>query len=112
MTYPGDRVAWEPGIKGIHCLNCAPASAKQPVDPWKAEPSKPASSNGATPYFRALAVLEEAIIENASTQMTPELEAHWGKVQKLKALALAPGTAEEGRAALKQALIAAIKLAL
>lgn len=59
----------------------------------------------------ALAALEALIMEMATSQMTPEMDDSWRKYQKIKALALNPGTAGEERAALKQAVIHAVKLA-
>ena len=119
MTVPGDRVGWEPGQKGVWCEACTPtASRGRPKAVYAGDTASPhangdasSNGNGYAPYFKALLALEEAVITSACTTMTPELSAGWDRVQKLKALALAPGTEQEGRAALKQALIAAIKLA-
>ena len=119
MTVPGDRVGWEPGQKGVWCEGCTPtASRGRPKAVYTGETGSPKANgeashngNGYAPYFKALLALEEAVIESACTTMTPELAAGWEKVQKLKALALAPGTEQEGRTALKLALIQAIKLA-
>ena len=114
MTVPGDRVGWEPGQKGVWCERCTPTASRgrPPARNGNGEASPPAhTGKGYAPYFKALLALEEAVISSACTTMTPELSAGWDKVQKLKALALAPGTEHEGRTALKLALIAAIKLA-
>lgn len=59
----------------------------------------------------ALAALEALILEMATSCMTPEMDEGWKKLQKIKALALNPGTKGEERAALKQAVIHAVKLA-
>lgn len=107
-TSPGDQVYWEQGIKGVLCLRCTPADKLPPFTPK----TELALSNGQAPWLAVLVACERAIVDNAATTLTPELEAAFEKYQKLKALALAGGTAGEGRAALKQALLAAIKLAI
>ncbi len=59
----------------------------------------------------ALSALEAAIIESATQNLTPEAELGWEKYQKIKALALSPGTKGEEQNAFKLALIQAVKLA-
>jgi hypothetical protein len=62
--------------------------------------------------MKALAALEEVIVDAATKEMTPEMAKGWERYQKVKAHFLAPGTPAEGRLAMKQALIDAVKLAL
>lgn len=107
-VYLGDRCSWTKGEKGIRCLGCAPDDDLPPFRDRK----DLAAPNGQAPWLKVLAACEEAILENAAVTLTPQLEAEWAKYQKLKALALAPGHEQEGRAALRQALLTAIKLAI
>ena len=125
-TRVGDQVAWLPGEKGVWCTDCAPDEALSASSPRQAAPAAngparavpkgpqlappPAVLNGHAPYFKALVALEGAIIEAA--ELTPELEKAWARYTKLKALAMHPGVPEEGTAALRQALIDAVKLAV
>jgi len=61
----------------------------------------------------ALTALEDAAVGRAARQgRSADLEARWARYQKLKALALAPGTRAEGAAALSLAMREAIWLGL
>jgi len=60
----------------------------------------------------ALLLLEKVMVEKAQKfGVTPELEKSFDKYQKLKAVALRPGTSGEERAALRFAVLEAVKLA-
>jgi hypothetical protein len=64
-----------------------------------------------TVAFEALAKLEDALVARATESgITPEAAAAFEKYQKLKALALQPGTTHEGRTALRLATIELVKL--
>lgn len=104
----GERVGWQPGEKGIWCEACAPTAVKQPGGPATAGNGKVQDA-----WIIALAALEEAIVQQAAQVpgRSTEMERGWTKYQKLKALALAPGTHAEGRQALKLAVLEAVKLA-
>lgn len=89
--------------------------------PWAAPPPAPVSSAPLKPavkatleglILQALVALEAVILEAAGKQLTPEMESAWTKYEKLKTLALNPSTKGEERAAMKQALIHAVKLAV
>lgn len=58
----------------------------------------------------ALVACEALIVETAGKVMTAEMEKVWLQYQKVKALALQPGTGHEERSALKRALIDAVKV--
>ena len=103
----GDTVGWQPGEKGVWCASCTPTAVKD--TPARAS----AKQDYAEPWIGALAALEEAIVAQAARipARAVEMERAWSKYQKLKALALAPGTAAEGKLALRQAILEAVKLA-
>ena len=83
-----------------------------PPPPPKPQPrSAPTDASQNTLALAALVALEALIMEMATSCMTPEMDAAWQKYKKLKALALNPGTPGEERAALKQAVLHAVKLA-
>lgn len=119
----GDPIGWQPGEKGVWCLRCVPDHVKAPpktqkpdtTDPhWKKSIKMPKVDSGSTTTFlKALGLLEDALIERAmepSFKMTDDLEKQWARYNKIKALALQPGTTAEGRVALKTALVKVIDL--
>jgi len=118
-VYPGDLVDWIRGQKGVWCIDCHPTSTRLP--PSQSSTATP-PINGNTrrpedgdPFFVVLAALENAVIEKVSSHspnFDPEVERAWSVVQKTKALALQPGTAAEGRTALRVALVRLIKMAV
>lgn len=72
----------------------------------------PTAQSQNTLAFAALVALEAVILEMpTSAAANPEMDKAWERYQKLKALALNPGTPGEERAALKQAVLTAVKLA-
>lgn len=84
-----------------------------PPQPWAppAPPKEEPKPHGLTELtLAALLALEAVVVEFATKGLSKELEGAFEKYQKIKALALNAGTPAEERAALKQALIAAVKL--
>ncbi len=79
--------------------------------PAQSKPVIPVKPTVMALTLAALAAMETLIIENALKGITKEAEQAWEKYQKVKSLALNPGTKGEEQNALKQALLLAVKLA-
>lgn len=93
-------------VKRYH-LSCQPANpyATAATMGAPALPSDPMEA-----MLRALEALENALVVKAKkTGITPELEKHFDKYQKLKAVALRPGTPGEERVAFRMAVLEAVK---
>ncbi len=70
------------------------------------------AENANTLATKALVALEDAVLRAAEEKgITPEAERRWERYQKIKALALAPGCPGEAAAALRAALVEAVRLA-
>ena len=104
----GEEAEWTRGLRGVECLACAPHTIPPGVDIGP----DPLAGTAQEPCLRVLLACERAIVNNAALQMTPELLTAWDRYQKCKALALRADTDAEARAALRQAVLEAIRLAL
>jgi hypothetical protein len=130
----GDRVEWIKKLrKGVRCLDCVAGSLsggprgwapnRHHQSPYQASvvppppfrptpPPAPAAKPGlSTLALNALVALEALLIEAAVANNSPEKETGWKRYQACKALALGAKTPGEERAALKQAVLQAVKLA-
>lgn len=70
---------------------------------------------GNTTFLKAMSLLEDALIERASHpsfKLTDDIERQWARYSKLKAVAMQPGSDQEGRQALKMAIVEVVKLVL
>ncbi len=101
----GDRCGWQRGEKGVWCTKCYASVAPTNGTAVPAVTVPPPS-----PLLVALAAFEEHFLDRG--QQSVDVEREWDTYSKCKALMLAPGTKEEGVAALKQALLRIIKLGL
>lgn len=54
--------------------------------------------------MKALIALEEAVKDRAEKHLTQDMETAWAKYNKLKAMALQPGSSQEGKTALRMAI--------
>lgn len=94
----GQQCDWQKGIKGVMCLTCAGTAA-------------PVVTRADTLALTALAACEACVVDAATRNgLNQELEAEWSRYQKLKSLALHPGTPAEGKVALKMALVQMVKI--
>ena len=104
----GDDVAWDPQTRKASHPGCAPlALSRAPIAAATPQARQETAQEAA---LAALAALEHAVIVRASETGAADLERAWDRLQKCKALALRPGTQMEGRAALRVALVEAVKL--
>jgi hypothetical protein len=92
-----------------HNLNVVTLTPPAPPPPPK--PTLIISHIATTADLKALVALEEAVIEKATKNLTPELRKGFDLYNKLKTRAVHPGTPEpEARTALKLAIIELVRL--
>lgn len=111
----GDQIAWDPQTRKAYHPGCAPLGVADPPRRARGQPAVPGTvgtrDRAQNAALTVLAALEEAILLRADQLVSADLERAWDRYQKVKALALQPGTEGEGQAALRTALIEAIKIA-
>ena len=111
----GDPIEWDPQTRKSYHPACAPQSTSsqqaRSVRPAAAPTALIQRDNAQDAALEVLAALEKAIILRADQLLTADMAKGWDRLQKAKALALSPGTDGEGRAALRLALLEAVKAA-
>src|SRR5690606_8223500 len=89
-----------------HTATCVPQHVGKPDAAAVPRPSNPIEAAHA-----AMLALEDALVMKAKTGgITPEIERAFEKYQKLKAMALRPGTDQEGKTALRLSMVELIKM--
>ena len=95
-------------IRRYHTSTCVPANVGQAPSAVPVMPKNPLEATHA-----ALLALENALVANAKvTGITPEIEKAFDRYQKLKSMALRPGSAQEGKTALRQSVLDIVKMVL
>lgn len=113
--YKGDEVTYvRTKIRRYHG-RCVPPNADQPPTTYGA-PAATAPVLPKTPQEAinaAMLALENAMVVKAKTNgITDEMEKQFTRYQKLKAMAMRPGSTQEGQTALRLAVIDLIKIIL
>src|SRR5678815_225807 len=118
----GDEVTYVKVKRRVyHAHTCVPANAGQmptaggPTPTTAAEVAKSLSANWQVPEAQmvGLLALENALvvaIKRGQMRMNPEVEKSFDRYEKLKQVAMRPGSAQEGKQAMKMATIDLVKL--
>lgn len=104
---PGDNVTVvRHRLRRYHTATCVPQNVTQPPP---ASPSMP--KNAIEAAYAALLSMENALVAKAKQHgITPEIEKSFDRYQKLKAVALRPGSENEGKMALRNAILDIVKM--
>jgi hypothetical protein len=93
-------------IRRYHTSTCVPANVGQAPSAVPVMPKNPLEAAHA-----AMLAMENALVAKAKQfGITPEIEKAFDHYQKLKSVALRPGSDQEGKQALKLAIIAVVKM--
>lgn len=93
-------------IRRFHTATCVPANAGAAPSATPTVPKNPIEAAHA-----AMLALENALVSKAkAVGITPEIEKSFDRYQKLKSMALRPGSEQEGKTALRQAIVDIVKM--